>query len=69
MRDKVLALIRKYRRRHPYARHWTDEQVLEALFLGASRIRGSRVQLIGQDDNRQLIFQIDLRPPDGSDGS
>jgi hypothetical protein len=69
MKNKVLSLIKNYRRRHPHARRWTDEQVIGALLQAASRVLGSRVQVIGQNDDGELLFQIDLRPPDGSDGS
>jgi hypothetical protein len=48
---------------------WTDEQVLEAMFLTASRDQDSGIRVVGQDQDGKLIFQISLRRPDGSDAS
>ena len=61
--------VRKFRLAYPHMRSWTDERVLEAVMLEASRWPGSGIRVVGQYDNGELKFGISLRPPDGSDGS
>jgi hypothetical protein len=46
---------------------WTDEHVLETMFLAASREHDSGVRVVGQHKEGTLRFQISLRRADGSD--
>ena len=52
-----------------YMKWWTNEQVLEAMFLAASREPDSRIRVVGQDEDGGLRFQINLRQADVSDAS
>jgi hypothetical protein len=60
MIDKLKNAIRKFRLENPGATSgFTDEQVLEAMFLVLSRQHPSRVSLVGSKDG-QLKFRIRL---------
>jgi hypothetical protein len=69
MRSLYESALRKFRLAYPHMKWWTDEQVLEAMFLAASRDQDSGIRVVGQDQDGKLIFQISLRRPDGSDAS
>ena len=67
--EKLLqSAIGKFRRAYPHMQRWTDQQVIEALFLEASKQPGSGIRVIGEYRNGELRFEIKLRP-DASDGS
>ena len=69
MRTLYESALRNFRLAYPYMKSWTDEQVLEAMFLAASRDQDSGIRVVGQDQDGRLRFQISLRRPDGSDAS
>jgi hypothetical protein len=53
--------LRKFRLTYPHMKWWTDEQVLEAMFLAASREPNSGIRVVGQHQDGTLRFQISLR--------
>jgi len=69
MRTLYESALRKFRLAYPQMRQWPDQRVFEALFLATSRVKGSGIGVIGQNDSGELRFEIDLRRLDGSDGS
>lgn len=69
MRSLCEAAVRNFKSVHAHMKWWTNEQVLEAMFLAASREPDSRIRVVGQDEDRRLRFRINLRQADGSDAS
>ena len=69
MRSLCESAVRNFRLVHPHMKWWTNEQVLEAMFLAASREPDSRIRVVGQDEDGGLRFQINLRQADVSDAS
>ena len=69
IRSLYESALRKFRLVYPHMKSCTDEQVLEAMFLAASREPDSGFGVVGQGQDGRLRFQISLRQADGSDGS
>ena len=69
MRTLYESALRKFRLAYPHMKCCTDEQVLEAMFLAASREQNSGIRVVGQDQDGGLRFQISLCQTDGSDAS
>jgi hypothetical protein len=69
MRSLYESALQKFRLAHPHMKSWTEEQVLEAMFLAASREPDSGIRVVGQEQDGRLRFEIGLHRPDGSDAS
>ena len=67
MRNLLQTAIGKFRWAYPHMMQWTDPEVFAAMLLAASKQPGSRIKVIGQNDNGELRYQIGLGP-DTSDG-
>jgi hypothetical protein len=61
MRELGERAIRKFRAAKPQARYWSDEQVIEGLFLAAARIEGSGITILGRDNAGRLQVRIERR--------
>ena len=69
LRSLCESALQRFRLAYPYMKWWTDEQVLEAMFLAASREQDSGIRVVGQHEDGTLRFHISLRRADGSDGA